>query len=280
MARELPRIFDYFDYTAYLRDYYTARHAVDFWFSYRYLQDKAGIDPGYLVKVFNGQRHLSARRVPPLAQALKLNKKETEYFALLVDFAKAKTAETSRLYFEKLLRYTDLGARVVDADMYEYYTKWYNVAIRNILSYFPVKDDFKALARMTVPPITAHEAKRSVRLLEKLGLVHKDAHGYYRQVEKLVTTGEEWKSMAIRRFQKDTIALAARALDEIPKEERDISTVTLTLSQESLDKARELTKEYRRNLLELAKSTADPEGAYHVNIQIIPIGARVEEARE
>jgi uncharacterized protein (TIGR02147 family) len=94
--------------------------------------------------------------------------------------------------------------------------------------------------------------------------------------DRFLTTGEDWHAIAVRRFQQDTIMLAHRALDSVPKELRDISTVTLTLSAEGLDEARERIKQFRKELLELAGRQEKPSGAYHMNIQLVPVGRRWE----
>lgn len=269
---KLPIIFDYLDFVKYLRDYYEARHAIDRWFSYRYIQSKTGIDPGYLYKIFQGKKSLSQKKVPAIAKMLGFSKREKEYFTLLVMYGQAKSNESIRLYFEKMLQFREVPVRTMLAGEYEYYTKWYYAAIRQILSIIRFSGDFEALARMMVPAISSSEAKKSVNLLCKLGLVEKLSDGNYRTVDKFLSTGENWHSIAVRRFQQETIELANKALDSVPKEQRDISTVTITLTKEAFNEARERIRQFRQDMIELVNMEGDPEGVYHVNIQMIPIG--------
>lgn len=277
MDPHAPNIYDYFDYQRFLYDVYQHRHRNDFWFSYRYLQTKTGIDPAYLVRVLNGKKHLANKKIETMAAALGLSGREREYFRGMVYFAKAKSEEEKKVHFEKLLRYASLGSRIVDSRAYEYYTKWYHAVIRQILSYFKVKDDFKALARMTCPEISAREAKRSVALLESLGFIEPDEAGYYRPKERFVSTGEEWRSLAVRQFQRDCMHLAVRALDEISPQHRDISTVTVTVNADKLPRIAEIIKRTRREILEVAKVETGGNSVYHLNIQFFPVGRRSEE---
>jgi uncharacterized protein (TIGR02147 family) len=276
----LPKIFDYFDCIKFLRDYYEARHVSERWFSYRYIQKKTGIDPGYLFKVFQGKKPLPFKKVGALAKALGLGKRETEYFNLLVFYSKAKSNDEIRTYFEKMLSYGEVAGRKVEVKEYAYYSNWYNAAIRNILSYYPFRGDYAALAKMTVPVITAAEAKKAVGLLYSLGFAKKSPDGTYKVTDRFLTSGEEWHAIAVRRFQQDTIQLAHQALDNVPKELRDISTVTLTLSQSGFEEARERIKQLRHDLLDLASRQEKPSGAYHVNIQVFPIGRQCEGAEQ
>jgi uncharacterized protein (TIGR02147 family) len=277
-ASSLPKIFDYLDCIKYVRDYYEARHSVDRWFSYRYIQSKTGIDPGYLFKIFQGKKPLPQNKVGPIAKIFGLNKRESEYFNLLVLYNKAKSNEEIRKYFERMLSYTEVVSRIVDLRQYKYYTKWYYAALRQILSYYPFRGDYKALARMTVPPISASEAKGAVKLLRDLGFVEKAPDGTVRPKDQFLTTGEEWRSIAVRRFQQETIMLAHQALDTVGKDLRDISTVSVTLSPEGFKEAGERIKQFRKDMLELANRQDKPNGAYHVNIQMVPIGRRLEGA--
>lgn len=271
-TRVFPSVFDYLDYVKYIREYYEARHAVDRWFSYRFIQSKTGIDPGYLFKVFLGKKPLPQKKISALAKVFGLAKRETEYFTMLVLYGRAKSNETIRRYFEQMLSFSEVTTRTVTVKEYAYYAKWYHAAIRHLLSCTDFKGDYKSLAKMTVPPISESEAKKAIALLCSLGFVKKDQDGVFRVTDRFLTTGNDWQSIAVRRFQRDTIMLAHQALDKVDKDVRDISTATVTLSAEGFAEARERILQFRHDMLELAGRQENPAGVYHINIQMIPIG--------
>jgi uncharacterized protein (TIGR02147 family) len=271
-TRVFPSVFDYLDYVKYIREYYEARHAVDRWFSYRFIQSKTGIDPGYLFKVFLGKKPLPQKKISALAKVFGLAKRETEYFTMLVLYGRAKSNETIRSYFEQMLSFSEVTTRTVTVKEYAYYAKWYHAAIRHLLSCTDFKGDYKSLAKMTVPPISESEAKKAIALLCSLGFVKKDQDGVFRVTDRFLTTGNDWQSIAVRRFQRDTIMLAHQALDKVDKDVRDISTATVTLSAEGFVEARERILQFRHDMLELASRQENPAGVYHINIQMIPIG--------
>lgn len=272
MSEKEPNIFNYYEYNLFLRDFYEYSRAKNPGFSYRYLQQKTGVDPGYLVKVFQGKKNLSQKAIENFILVLKLNKVKAEYFKLMVLFTKAKTNEDTKIYFEKLLSYSKLSKRRVEKESYEYYQKWYYVAIRQLLSFYPFQDDYKSLAKMTLPAISETEAKGAIKLLLNLGFIKKSEEKEgFEITNKFLTTGEEWRSIAIRKFQLDTIHLAQKALDEVPKELRDISTVSCALSPDGFLKAREIIANFRTQMLELANQEECPNRAYHINIQLLPI---------
>jgi uncharacterized protein (TIGR02147 family) len=193
-------------------------------------------------------------------------------------YGQAKSNDSIRQYFEKMLRFREIPIRTMLIGEYEYYTKWYYAALRQILSIISFGGDFTALAGMTVPAITPAEAKKGVALLCKLGLVEKSESGTYTVIDKYLSTGEKWHSVAVRSFQQETIRLANQALDTVPKDQRDISTVTVTLSRQGFEEARERIRRFRQEMLELVNMSDTPEGVYHVNIQMIPIGTLTQES--
>jgi uncharacterized protein (TIGR02147 family) len=274
----MPNIFEYFDYHKYLLDYYTQKKSVDKFFSYRYMSRRLGIDAGYLVKVLQSQKNITVDAVSKFALLLKLGKKESKYFELLILFSKAKSNAEITSIFEKMLPFTEMRTTRVEADNYEFYQKWYHTAIREVIGFCGYKGDYRALAELLLPAIKPLEAKRSVELLLRLGILMKNERGVYSLTDRFITTGEEWHSIAIRTFQKETMRLAGEALDRIPKEERDISTMTVSLSRESFEEVRERLKQIRRLLFEVAQKEQHADGAYQINLQLFPVSKRVDGA--
>jgi uncharacterized protein (TIGR02147 family) len=276
----MPDIFEYYDYHKYLLDFYTEKKGTSRYFSYRYMGRQLGIDAGYLVKVLQGQKNLSYQSAPRVAALLKLNKKETEYFKVLVLFGKTKSNTEIAEYFEKLLHISETKRMSVDADKYEFYKKWYYSVVREVIGFLPFNGDYKALAEMILPPITPGQAKKSVELLERLDLIKKNGGGVYAPTERFITTGEKWRSIAIRQFQEETILLAKTALDAVHKDERDISTITLSVSREGYEEIKEILKQTRRQVFEVAEKDHNANGAFQLNLQLFPISKKGSEQKQ
>jgi uncharacterized protein (TIGR02147 family) len=264
-------IFEYLEYQDFLRDHYRDSKNRQAFFSFRYIAFKTGLDASFYVKVLSKQKHISDSTIPALTAFLKLNKRESDYFAALVRFNKAKRPEQERLYFEKLLALRNPVSKTLDKDKYDYFSSWRNVAVWEELKVIPFKGDFADLGARLVPAITSAQAKSCVRLLEKLGMVLHEKDGAYRATDQFVSSDGVTRAMSVRAFQKEMSLLAAEAIERIPREQRDISTLTLSTSAACLEAIRERLAEVRHEIMEMVKKFDTSDEVFQLNFQVFPL---------
>jgi uncharacterized protein (TIGR02147 family) len=270
-------IFHYFDYQKYLADYYECRKKVDPYFTYRYIASKVGIDHAFIVKVFQGSKHIALKTAPLFSKLLKHSKREQEYFELLILFSRAKSDTETKHYFAKLISYIEFSPLKIEGYKFEFYQKWYYTAVREIIGFAGFNGDYKNLGLMLQPPITESQARRSVALLENLGFIQRNKDGEYSLVTRFITPSEEIQPLAIREFQKETMLLAIDALQNIPKADRHISTVTLSLSVDGEEKIKECVLNFRNEIQKVAQQDSAVSKAFQINVQLFPISQRAQE---
>jgi uncharacterized protein (TIGR02147 family) len=265
-------VYDYFDYRKFLQDIYQERKSANPLFSYRCIGEKVGFSSaGFFTKILHGTTNISMKYAIAFARLFKLTKQETHYFEILVQFNQAKTHESRKYYFEQLLSIKQTGGKNLVPEQYELFSTWYYVVIRELLDFYPFYGDYRELASMVIPAIKEAEAKKAITVLEKLGLITKNPDGCYEQTDSILTTGETWSSMAIEQFQIDTADCAREAIRTTPKEQRDISTCTLSISASSLASIRERAKQFRKEVLEIAKADNFADQVCHLNIHLFPV---------
>jgi uncharacterized protein (TIGR02147 family) len=264
-------IFEYLEYRDYLRDHYNANKTRHRFFSFRYISSKTGLDASFYVKVLNKQKHIADKAIPTLITFLQMGKREGDYFTFLVKFNKAKQDDQEMFYFEKLLALRKPSATVLDKEMYEYFSSWWNIVLREEINILPYSGNTAELASRLLPAITEAQAKRSIRFLQKLGMIHKDDDGIYRLKSDFVTTDGAVQVVAVRSFQKEMIRLAMEALDRVPREDRDISTLTISTSRECLELIRDRLAEMRREIIELVRREEKTEEVFQLNFQVFPL---------
>jgi len=272
-------IYDYTDYRLYLRDYYEEQKARNPAFSYRYFAKKAGFNSSGLYKdIVDGRTGITRSLVLRFSTAMKLTKKQEEYFETMVYFNEAKTVEEKKLYFERLLRYYDSKAFRVDASQYEYYSKWYYIAVRELLAIGSFGDDYSAIAQALNPKIRTEQAQKAIEVLKRLGLIQKDKNGNYRSVDKILTTGTDVKSLAIAHFQKAMMDLAKEAIDRHKAEHRNISTVTFSVSGQTYNDIKAELDACRKRILGMVDRSENEDRVCQLNIQLFPL-TQIKESK-
>lgn len=95
---------DYLDYRVYLKEYFDEIRKKKACYSYRRISQILNIDPGSLVKILQGKRHISERMIPVFAAFLGLGEQEKAYFLSLVHYNKAKKDSKKISHFDNLLK--------------------------------------------------------------------------------------------------------------------------------------------------------------------------------
>jgi len=271
-------IFEYLNYREFLGDYYSGQKATLPCFSYKYLANKAGFkSKSFFHEVLRGKKNLSRNSIFALGKTLNLNEKEFAYFELLVAFNQAVDHKQKDHFFHQLIGYNSRNkAHLLTKAQYEVCSHWYYMAIREIVTAIDFKNNYERLGKMLRPPISAKKAHQSVRLLLKLGLI-RPKNGRYEQTDLLVTTGDEVHSLAVHNFHLQNLAIAAESIDTIPRNERDISSIVLGLSQNGFETVKAEIQKFRKKLLAFAEKEEKIRKVYYVNFQIIPTSKDLDD---
>ena len=278
LAHEVKTIYEYHDYRPFLRDYYEEKKAAS-GFTYRDFAKCAGMNSSsWLLHLIKGSKNLSSRSAPKAASAMKLNKSETKYFEALVRFTQARDSEERDRFFRILLGLKrKLKISRIAGDQYEYYSKWHHPVIRSLVSKVDFgggggNHDFSRLGRCLIPPIPAREARKSVRLLEKLGFIALGEDGRYTQTQAAVSTGDEVTSLSVINYHKQVSRLAEGIHDHSAKAERDISALTLGIGEKDFLRIKARIQAFRKEIMELAAASESPDRVYQLNFQFFPVG--------
>lgn len=274
----MHRLYSYLDYRSYLLDEQAARKAADPGFTFRTLAGLLEIDPGQLTRILRGKSPLPFRFVPAVARHFEMDRRASAYFEELLRLERARSADEKSRCQERLAALRGVAVAPVDAARAAYYGQWHHSVIRALLGMGPFRDDFEALGRMCIPPITAEQARQSVQILEDLGLVRRDEQRILRPSEPHLTTGEGVSPQVLRKFHDQAIELGRASLERIPSSERDISAITASLDANGLVLLREMARELRQRVQTLAHGTRDPDRVFQLNIQMFPVGAWAAEA--
>ncbi len=271
--RNMKNVFQYTNYREFLRDYYEERKERD-GYTYRDFAEDAGMNSSsWLLHLVKGVKNLSDESAKKIASALHLKKRETDYFLLMVSFTQARnSAEKDKYYTLMIALKKKLRLMLIGEAQYEYYTKWYYPVIRSLVSKIDFGDDYPSLAKHLIPAITPQEARKAISLLRRLGLIARNESGRWVQTDEIISTGNEVSSLCVVNYHKQVSRLASEAFDNIPREQRDISSLTLGINEEDFERIRDRIIEFRRELIEIARSSEHPDRVYQLNFQLFPVG--------
>lgn len=270
-------VFNYTDYRQFLADAYAERHSRDRRFSYRFIAQKAGFaSAGFFTNVLKGKKDISLHLAIRLCGVFGLSPRQRQYFEQLVLFNKAHSEAERQDHLKRLRTLRGRAAKSLEGHQGEFYAKWQYTAIREALALKPFKGDYQALGAMLNPPLTAIEARKAVDLLIELGLLRKITGGSLERTDPNLTTGEAISPELIMGFQVQVMELAKKALEELPTEQRNFSTLTLSISQPTYLAMLEELRSFRKRLLTMAAESDDPDRVIQMNFQIFPL-TQIEE---
>jgi uncharacterized protein (TIGR02147 family) len=188
------------------------------------------------------------------SRLLGLEPREELYFETMADYGQARSIHEKKRAYEKLLTFHEIPKDIIDGDRFEYFSKWYYAAVREYLLIEPFKGNFAQLSRRIRPHITPAQAKDAMELLERLGFVRKFAGDEWRPTVEHVKKRGHFDAIHYYQYMKATMALGIDALEDIPKEERDVSAVAVTLSLESFAQMRAEIKALRQRMIALSEA--------------------------
>jgi uncharacterized protein (TIGR02147 family) len=267
---------NYTDFRAYLNDWVNERKSLGLPGSNRWFAMKMGINStSWLTSILKGIKGLSKATANKLSEILKHSPIESRYFETLVSFNQAHTIEERNKYYQELSALQKIKeVHTVKPNQYDFYSAWYHSAVRSIVGMhrFTASDkEFVRLAGMVSPPITASQARKSLKLLTELGFVKMNAGNVYELTSSAITTGENIKSLGIANFQQETMRLAQEAMDRVPRDERYIGTATVGVSAMAFQQIKQLLIDTSNKVAEIANADADADRVYQVNLQAFPM---------
>lgn len=275
-----PVVFGFLDYREYLKALYDSRREASNVFSYRFMAQRLDVDAGQLARILQGKLHLPQRALAAAIQLCRLEGREAAYFEELVRHGRAKNPEEASRSLERLEALKVPAPRSVPADQAEFYGQWHHSLVRALAALDGIPQDPETLAHSCRSPLSREEVSASLSLLERLGLLERDASsGRLRAGEAHLTPGDGISPEALREWHAQAMEQAQRALAEVPPTERDLSTMTLALNASELATVKEWVADLRRQVRALSASTEKPDRVFQVNVQFFPVAKRPKTKR-
>ena len=159
----------------------------------------------------------------------------------------------------------------IEIDTFDTISDWYYDAILELTKVKQFKPEPKWIAK--VLGIPTQQVRSSIKKLERLKLLKIDQNGKWLDQSPFNTTiKNDFTTTAFRKLQKQVLEKASRALEEVPYEKRDQSSVTLPIYAEDLSKAKKIIRDFRRKLCSsLKRKDTSPTDVYQLSVSFYPL---------
>lgn len=252
------------DYRPWLASEFTRRCKSNPSYSLRGFAKFLDLDPSTVSQLLSGKRKASAKMVKKLCDAIGV---DLEVEEALIRFANIKNKRNQL----ELIQDKDAVYRQMTLDACALISDWYNYAILEITFVQDFKNDPKWIAKKL--GITATQAQISTDILKRLELLE-EVDGRLVKTETFLTNFSEGvTSKALKNIQKDILSMAFKAVDEVPQEEKDITSMTFAIDESKMSEAREYIKKFRREISSFLEN-GNQTRVYHLGIQLYPVSKR------
>ncbi|MGZ3769863.1 MAG: TIGR02147 family protein [Bdellovibrio sp.] len=270
---QLKTIFEYDNYRTFLKDYYTYSKSHNSKFSYRYFARLGGFKSGNILKiVIDGEINIVAETIEKFCKALKLNKEESVFFKNLVLFNQAQSSEEKNIFSKELLRSkTYRKLHPLSELQYRYFDLWYFPIVRGLVALPEFVEDPNWIAKKIKPEITSAEAKKALEELLQLGLLSRTESGKLILSNPTVTTSNSITSVSLAQYHREMLKKASESIDRFPRDQRNLSALTLGLSAKSIGQIKEVIDKFQRDIIDIASKDSAADSICQLNVYLFPV---------
>ncbi len=267
-----PDIFTYHDHIGFLRDWIQYLKKTEDSFSVRLLAKKSNVATGYLPMVLANKRELSEKGFSKLLPHLELDAQEKKFLSLLRLVGESSSSQTrieavnQMAHMWRFQKNNDKEIRV-----YEYLTKWYYVAIRELVALDDFKSDYEWIRNKLNGKLTLAEVENAMEFLIAHGFIIKDTNGKLSQVETALNCREGIFKLSLGQFHRQMFALAADSIENVPRDQRYIMGHTVAISEADFKKIKEIIEESVHKITQLGNEAKQKEHVYHIEIAAFPL---------
>jgi len=246
--------FEITDFRLYLQNELIERCKKNKGYSLRSFARFLGLDPSTLSQILRRKRNLTRKSKLVLGHRLGLGPEEMTQFLGVSESLGEKIGQAQELTL----------------DTFRVIADWYHYAIFELVTISNFQPDAKWIAKTLA--ISINEAHAAIERLLRLELIEIGRNGKWKQGSDLITTtGNSFTATAFRKLQKQVIERAMTALEEVPIENRDQSSMTMAINSKRLPQAKERIKKFRRELCTFLQKDQIRDSVYQLGVSFYPL---------
>jgi hypothetical protein len=219
-------------------------------YSLRAFAVSLSMDCSYLSKILRGKRKLSGLAKARLAQKMG---QPVLPSARILNFSQRNEQRNEFVSLEE-----DLFVVIAD---------WYHYAILEMTKLEFFRPDPKWIADYL--GIGLAQVMAAVERLRACGLLDISPEGQWKVLNHTTTT-HPFSNQAFRQLQKQILQQSASALENVPIELRDHSSITMCIDSRRLKVAKRMLKRFRRQLMNYLERGSRKDAVYQLSLSLFP----------
>src|SRR3989338_1064134 len=267
-----PNIHEYTSYRAYLQSHYEDSKKKNPSWSYEAWARKLGLKNNTsILKIIHGQREAGPAIAQKFSEYFKFDVDERVYFEDLIRLSKSKKDPrlAVALMYKMMKQYPQSKVRFLNDKEFSAISHWWFYVIRQMTKLKGFRNDAQWISRQLHFHVPPKEIKKAIEILQELKLL-KIENSELKMTKERLNTSDDVASEAVKRFHEEMIENAKQAVRSVPVLERQISGVTLAVSEEDLPKAKHIIEEFEEKFSKLINSK-NANTVYQLNTQFFPL---------
>jgi uncharacterized protein (TIGR02147 family) len=280
--KNIDDIFSYSDYKTFLKDFFEWKKSETKSFTHRTFSELCGFtSSSALLTIMDGSRSLTLMTGAQIADGLRFKKNIRDYFMLMVKFSLAANAADQKKILSQMDSFRAKNRPdLITPKQYDYLKSWLPPVLREMIvlkdfSYDSIKSQLRF-------PIKAEQIQDAWNLLVDLGFISQSEDGKWVKKEATLATGNLLDNTGLmsimRSYHLGALERAHDSVKNLPKEERNVSTTTLSFSEEGYKLAVERIARLRFELLEIAQKDQSPTNVYELSSCLYPMTKNLEQS--
>lgn len=237
-------------------------------YSLRAFARTLGYDVATLSKILKGQRGIGRITIEKLGMKLGLSPAEVTSFMDKRRAGGKAAKNAARADHDSV----PIDYQQLTLDSFKVISDWYHYAILETMALDHFKPDPKWIARTL--GITVSEVNAAVERLQRIDLIEITPDGRWidRTDGTSTTAGNPFSAVAFRKLQRQVLEKALVAIEEVPIERRDQTSVMMAIDSNLIPEAKERIKTFRRELSRfLNRSSLKRDAVYQLGVSLYPV---------
>ncbi len=222
-----------------------------------------------LSEVFSGDSHISLDSAKKITDRLGYSKYESTFFCDLVEMSSSRNELSRKAAELRIKNRKNIENYQLSKEFFSIIAEWHHFAILELSTFDEFQDNPQWIAEKL--NISAAQAKVSLEKLSRLGLMIRNDKDVLVAKDEFTFSPDGVSSRALRYAHDQLIRLGLLSLQNDPLEVRDFSNILIGFSEDQMEKARELIKDFRVQFQEQLPRSQKQKRVYSLAIQLFPL---------